>query len=152
MKHDNKILCRYTITENTDSSDFIDICTEHLNGLKTTIKKKIISSALELLQNNRIYNNKNEAIILVTETTFYYVVEVKQYMETEILEDVSRCLNNINEIKLNDLQTIYNKNLSKTSSTTGNGHILCRIKSGHLIDYYISDSNMFIIKLNFNKL
>ncbi|MDD2385583.1 MAG: DUF6272 family protein [Bacteroidales bacterium] len=152
MKHEEKILCYYETTQNADAGAFVALVSEQLSNLKTKIKKRIILSAVELLQNNLIYNNKNAAIFQVIETTSDYIVEIKQAMETAMIENIIKQLKNINEIEVVDLQGIYQKNLSTTSNSTGNGHVFCRIKSENPIDFYISGGNIFIIKLKFNKL
>ncbi len=152
MKHEEKILCHYEINQSTDAGDFISLLSEYLTSLKTKLKKRIILSVLELVQNKIIYNNKNAATIQVIETYSYYIVKIRQYMETTMVENLINQLKNTNNIETSDLKGVYQENLLKALPTTGNGHIFCRIKSENPIDFYINDCNIFIIKLKFNKL
>ena len=152
MVHEDKIFFHYETEQNTNAGDFVVLLSEHLLGVKTKNRKRIVSCALELLQNNLIHNEENKAVIQVIETAFNYIVKIQQYMDNQIIENLIAQFTNINSIEAGDLRLLYQQNFSNSLATTGNGHVFCRIKSENTIDYYISDCNIFIIKLKFNKL
>ena len=132
--------------------NMIETIESQLAEIEKPLRKRIVSCAIELIQNNIIHNSRNEIVVKAYES------------DSQITLNTYRKLNDSNAILLQDkildinnkiifqLKELFKQNLNNEISTqgTGNGLILCRLKSDSEI-YTNSDGDTFEITLKFNK-
>ncbi|MBO4875910.1 MAG: hypothetical protein J5542_11460 [Bacteroidales bacterium] len=123
-----------------------------LQEIDKPLRKRIISCAIELLQNNSIHNNSNEIDISVTETDANIKLNTARKLDEKCAKFLNNKIQEINNISIGNLKELFKKNLSAENLTqgTGNGLILCRLKSDTAIETKFSGET-FEINLTFNK-
>jgi hypothetical protein len=98
--------------------------------------------ATELVQNNIIHNNSNPCVLKIYENYDDIILEITQEInktQLEIILNKISCINNYSDETLKD---IYKKNIVNSSEKrVGNGLILCRIKSGNIIEIKSEESS-----------
>ena len=130
----------------------IETIESQLAEIEKPLRKRIVSCAIELIQNNIIHNSGNEIVVKAYESDNQITLNTYRklndsdaiFLRNKILD-----INNKNTIKLKEL---FKQNLDNESATqgTGNGLILCRLKSDSDI-YTNSDGDTFEITLKFDK-
>ena len=140
------------ISAESDCENIVETLENQLQKIDKPLRKRIISCAIELLQNNTIHNKGNGIDISVTETDDCIRLNTARKLDgksTKFLNDKIQEINNISTVNLKDL---FKKNLSveNLEQGTGNGLILCRLKSDSYIETKFSDET-FEINLTFNR-
>ena len=130
----------------------IETIESQLAEIKKPLRKRIVSCAIELIQNNIIHNSGNEIVVKAYESDSQITLNSYRklndsdaiFLRNKILD-----INNKNTIQLKEL---FKQNLNNESATqgTGNGLILCRLKSDSEI-YTNNDGDTFEITLKFDK-
>lgn len=116
------------------------------------LRKRIVSCAIELIQNNIIHNSGNEIVVNAYESDNQITLNTYRKLSdasTSILQNKILDINNKSTFQLKELFK-HNINNESTIQGTGNGLILCRLKSDSEI-YTNSDGDTFEITLKFNK-
>lgn len=123
-----------------------------LQEIDKPLRKRIISCAIELLQNNTIHNHGNGIDISVTETDNCIKLNTARKLDEKSANFINNKIQEINNISIANLKELFKKNLSAENLTqgTGNGFILCRLKSDSDIETKFSDET-FEINLTFNR-
>lgn len=149
---DTKTILSLNFPAGGDYENIVENMDNKLNGIDKPLRKRIISCAIELLQNNTIHNNGNEIHISVIESNDFIKLRTSRKLDGTN----SLCLNykikEINNISIDDLKKTFKQNISNENMEqgTGNGLILCRLKSDSDIETIVSDET-FEINLTFNK-
>jgi transcriptional regulator of heat shock response len=135
-------------TNNENAKDnFAQILIDKLEIITpTTIKKKIITCCIELIQNNLKYNSY-PATLQIIEYREFFIINIIETIKKDPFIKTSQIINRINETDLTTLKNIYNNNLDSINENTGNGLILCRLKShDKIITEYKEIHNSKLIK------
>lgn len=138
-----------------DYSDFNIILQEKLMALGIRNLKKILISAVELIQNNLIHNDNLKLELKIYRDNNYIFVETQQYLIPEICTQVINKISKINTQSISELKEIYQQNIKNTdniSQNAGNGFIICKLKSENNIDIKVIDENnrkKLLIKLKY---
>lgn len=130
----------------------IETIESQLAEIGKPLQKRIVSCAIELIQNNIIHNSGNEIVVKAYESDNHITLNTYRKLSdanARILQNKIFDINNKGILKLKEL---FKQNLNNESATqgTGNGLILCRLKSDSEI-YTNSDGGTFEITLKFNK-
>ena len=130
----------------------IETIESQLAEIGKSLRKRIVSCAIELIQNNIIHNSGNEIVVKAYESDSQITLNTYRKLNdanTITIQSKILDINNKNTIQLKEL---FKQNLNNESATqgTGNGLILCRLKSDSEI-YTNSDGDTFEITLKFNK-
>ena len=122
-----------------------------LQEIDKPLRKRIISCAIELLQNNTIHNHGNGIDISVTESDNCIRLNTARKLDEKSANFLNNKIHEINNISIDNLKELFKKNLSAENliQGTGNGLILCRLKSDSDIETKFSDDT-FEINLTFN--
>lgn len=141
------------VSESKNRENFTDIIDESLSQLDKTIRRRIVSCAIELIQNNLKYNTSEDIIVELTEEDGTYLLNTSRNLDQETCNMLIEKIEEINSTEHETLKRRFLSNLDKddTASSTGNGLILCRLKSDDVI-YTCTDSNKLYIRLKFNKI
>lgn len=136
----------------SDCKNIVETLESQLQEIDKPLRKRIISCAIELLQNNSIHNNSNEIDISVTETDANIKLNTARKLDEKCAKFLNNKIQEINNISIGNLKELFKKNLSAENLTqgTGNGLILCRLKSDTAIETKFSGET-FEINLTFNK-
>lgn len=146
-----KSILELCVSDKENNDDFADIIDKSLNQASKAIRKRIVSCAIELIQNNLIYNNKGEIIIEVFESEESYFLNTARKIDYEGAKILKNKISAINSTEREQLKKIFLENLDKnTSGSTGNGLILCRLKSDDEI-IVTETIDRLEINLRFNK-
>ncbi|MBR4584960.1 MAG: hypothetical protein IKO34_14275 [Bacteroidales bacterium] len=123
-----------------------------LQEIDKPLRKRIISCAIELLQNNTIHNHGNGIDISVTEMNDCIKLKTARELDIKSINFLNYKIQEINNISIDNLKELFKKNLSAENleQGTGNGLILCRLKSDSDIETKFSDET-FEINLTFNR-
>ena len=130
----------------------IETIERQLAEIEKPLRKRIVSCAIELIQNNIIHNSGNEIVVKAHESDNQITLNTYRKLNglnATILQNKILDINTKSAFQLKDL---FKQNLNNESATqgTGNGLILCRLKSDSEI-YTNSDGDTFEITLKFNK-
>ena len=130
----------------------IETIESQLAEIEKSLRKRIVSCAIELIQNNIIHNGGSEIVVKAYESDNQITLNTYRklnHSSTIILQNKILDINNKSIIQLKEL---FKQNLNNESATqgTGNGLILCRLKSDSEI-YTNHDGNTFEITLKFDK-
>ena len=130
----------------------IETIENQLAEIEKPLRKRIVSCTIELIQNNIIHNNGTEIVVKAYESNDQITLNTYRklnHSSTIILHNKILDINNKSIIQLKEL---FKQNLNNESATqgTGNGLILCRLKSDSDI-YTNSDGDTFEITLKFDK-
>lgn len=130
----------------------IESIESQLAEIEKPLRKRIVSCAIELIQNNIIHNSRNEIVVKAYESDSQITLNTYRKLNDSdaiFLRNKILYINSKNTIQLKE---IFKQNLNNESATqgTGNGLILCRLKSDSEI-YTNSDGDTFEITLKFNK-
>ncbi|MBN2776355.1 MAG: hypothetical protein JXR36_01855 [Bacteroidales bacterium] len=140
---------------NTDTN--IDVLIETIEKTlhkfnNKTITKRILACSIELIQNNIIHNKNKPSEIIISETEDTIDLKISQSILFYDAQNILKIINSINQNNIEALKIIYRQNLSGEEKTTGNGLIICRIKSENKIKFNCTNSDLYEIILKFNKL
>ncbi|PLX06605.1 MAG: hypothetical protein C0596_14890 [Marinilabiliales bacterium] len=120
------------------------------------MRKKIVVCSIELIQNNLKHNPEYTAKLSITENINEYVISIKETINKSKLENLKNKINEINKTEIDQLNQIYNQNLENNQINTGNGLVLCKLKSTkNIYIYYSETSNNLVesrIDITFEKL
>ena len=147
-----KIILSLHFSAESECENIVETLERKLQEIDKPLRKRIISCAIELLQNNTIHNKGNGIDISVTETNNC----IRLYTARKLDEKNAKFLNNkiqeINNISSDNLKELFKKNLSAENLEQGtrNGLILCRLKSDTDIETKFSGET-FEINLTFNR-
>ena len=136
----------------SDYENIVETLENKLQEIEKPLQKRIVSCAVELIQNNIIHNSGNEILVRAYESDNQITLNTYRKLNdanTITLQSKILDINNKNTIQLKEL---FKQNLNNESATqgTGNGLILCRLKSDSEI-YTNSDGDTFEITLKFDK-
>ena len=136
----------------SDCENIVETLESQLQEIDKPLRKRIISCAIELLQNNSIHNNSNGIDISVTESDHCIKLNTARKLDEKSAIFLNGKIQGINNISADNLKELFKKNLSAENLTqgTGNGLILCRLKSDTDIETKFSDET-FEINLTFNR-
>ena len=140
------------ISAESDCENIVETLESQLQEIDKPLLKRIISCAIELLQNNTIHNKGNGIDISVTETDANIKLNTARKLDKISANYLNNKIQEINNIGTNNLKELFKKNLSSENleQGTGNGLILCRLKSDTAIETKFSDET-FEINLTFNR-
>ncbi|MDR2010624.1 MAG: DUF6272 family protein [Bacteroidales bacterium] len=156
MTSKEKILLDLTFKENNDYSDFHLVISEKLKHLELSLRKKIIICSVELIQNNHKHNNGEMKIEIYAENENIFIESCQKVSDEKLLL-IKNIIEKINTLSVPELKKLYRNNLTgcKENISTGNGLIICKLKS--LNNIYIDTikdkgiNNLFIkLKFNYN--
>ena len=130
----------------------IETIESQLAEIEKTLRKRIVSCAIELIQNNLIHNSGNGIVVKAYESDNKITLNTYRKLSDAnaiILQNKILDINNKDTFQLKEL---FKQNLNNESATqgTGNGLILCRLKSDSEI-YTNSEGDTFEITLKFDK-
>ena len=146
-----KLILELCVSDKENNDNFADIIDKSLSQASKAIRKRIVSCAIELIQNNLIYNNKGEIIIEVFESEESYFLNTSRKIDYEVAKILKNKISAINSTEREQLKKMFLENLDKnTSGSTGNGLILCRLKSDDIINV-TETTDKLEINLIFNK-
>lgn len=147
-----KTILSLHISAESDCENIVETMESQLQEIDKPLRKKIISCAIELLQNNTIHNHGNGIDISVTEMNDCIKLKTARKLDEISANYLNNKIQEINNIGTNNLKELFKKNLSSENSEqgTGNGLILCRLKSDTDIETKFSDET-FEINLTFNR-
>ena len=136
----------------SDCENIVETLENKLQEIDKPLRKRIISCAIELLQNNTIHNKGNGIEISVTESDDCVKLNTARKLDEKSANFLNNKIQEINNIDTNNLKELFKKNLSSENleQGTGNGLILCRLKSESDIETKFSDET-FEINLTFNR-
>ena len=136
----------------SDCENIVETLESKLQEIDKPLRKRIISCAIELLQNNTIHNKGNGIDISVTETDANIKLNTARKLDEKSANFLNNKIQGINNISTDNLKELFKKNLSAENleQGTGNGLILCRLKSDKIIETKFSDET-FEINLAFNR-
>lgn len=99
-----------------------------------SIRKKISVCILEIVQNNCIHNNNEDLIIQILKNKTIKIVFTHKLIIDNYLK-LKNHIQEINSFSIEELKNIKIHNIISQSKkkSTGNGLIICRIKSGNPI-------------------
>ncbi len=136
-----KIILELNTEHNNIAEEFGIILFQELNIIEPiSLRKKILSCSIELIQNNLKHNTK-PAIFRFVEHNDYYKADITEALFEESFQKLCASIELINSQSINELKIKYQENLTKDSTNTGNGLILCRLKSSDTINYRVLDSD-----------
>lgn len=140
------------ISAKNDYENIVETLDSQLQKIDKTLRKRIISCAIELLQNNTIHNKGNGIDISIIENDVCIKLNTARKLDEKSANFINNKIQDINNISADNLKELFKKNLSAENLTqgTGNGLILCRLKSDTAIETKFSDDT-FEINLTFNK-
>ena len=135
-----------------DCENIVETLESKLQEIDKTLRKRIISCAIELLQNNTIHNKGNGIDISVIESDGRIKLKTARKLDRECGKFLIDKIQEINNISTDNLKELFKKNLSSENleQGTGNGLILCRLKSDTDIETKFSDET-FEMNLTFNR-
>ena len=147
-----KAILSLHISAESDCENIVETLESQLQEIDKPLRKRIISCAIELLQNNIIHNKGNGIEISVAETDDCIKFNTTRKLDEKSATFLSNKIQEINNISIDNLKELFKKNLSaeNLSQGTGNGLILCRLKSDSDIETKFS-SETFEINLTFNR-
>jgi len=136
----------------SDCENIVETLESQLQEIGKPLRKRIISCAIELLQNNTIHNHGNGIDIYVTESDNCIRLNTARKLDEKSANFLNNKIQEINNISIDNLKELFKKNLSAENliQGTGNGLILCRLKSDSDIETKFSDDT-FEINLTFNR-
>ena len=136
----------------SDCENIVETLENKLQEIDKPLRKRIISCAIELLQNNSIHNNSNGIDISVTEINGCVKLNTTRKLNEKSAKFLNNKIREINNISTDNLKVLFKKNISAENleQGTGNGLILCRLKSDTAIETKFS-SETFEINLTFNR-
>lgn len=135
----------------SDCENIVETLENKLQEIDKPLRKRIISCAIELLQNNTIHNKGNGMDISVIKTDDCIILNTTRKLDEKSANYLNNKIQEINNISINNLKELFKKNLSAENleQGTGNGLILCRLKPDSYIETKFSDDT-FEINLTFN--
>lgn len=147
-----KTILSLHISAGSDCENIVETLENKLQEIDKPLRKRIISCAIELLQNNTIHNHDNGIEITVTETDDCIKLNTTRKLDEKSAKFLNNKIQEINNISTDNLKVLFKKNLSaeNLSQGTGNGLILCRLKSDTAIETKFSDET-FEINLTFSR-
>ena len=136
----------------SDCENIVETLENKLQEIDKPLRKRIIFCAIELLQNNTIHNKGNGIEISVTESDDCIKLKTARKLDEISANYLNNKIQEINNISVVNLKVLFKKNLSSENleQGTGNGLILCRLKSDTAIETKFSDET-FEINLTFNR-
>lgn len=136
----------------SDCENIVETLENKLQGIDKPLRKRIISCTIELLQNNTIHNHSNGIDISVIESNDCIKLKTARKLDEISANYLNNKIQEINNISVVNLKVLFKKNLSSENleQGTGNGLILCRLKSDTDIESKLSDET-FEINLTFNR-
>ena len=137
MNEKNHILSFSVTAQNRDN--YANTLENSLSGLDIKVRKRIIICCIELIQNNLKYNQAENINIEISRQGNKLTVNTFRKMSPSI-----------NERETSEWQVKYQNNICKeiSSESTGNGLIICKLKSSNDIITNI-ENNILEISLNF---
>lgn len=147
-----KTILSLHISTGNDCENIVETLESKLQEIDKPLRKRIISCAIELLQNNTIHNKGNGIDISVIETNDCIKLKTARKLDEISTNYLNNKIQEINNISRVNLKELFKKNLSSENleQGTGNGLILCRLKSDSDIETKFSDGT-FEINLTFNR-
>lgn len=147
-----KTILSLHISAGNDCENIVETLENKLQEIDKPLRKRIISCAIELLQNNSIHNNSNGIDISVIESNDCIKLKTTRKLDEISANYLNNKIQEINNISVVNLKVLFKKNLSSENleQGTGNGLILCRLKSDSDIETRFSDKT-FEINLTFNR-
>ena len=147
-----KTILSLHISAESDCENIVETLENKLQEIDKPLRKRIISCAIELLQNNSIHNKGNGIDISVIESDGCIKLKTARELDEISANYLNNKIQEINNISIDNLKDLFKKNLSaeNLSQGTGNGLILCRLKSDSDIETKFSDTT-FEINLTFNR-
>ncbi len=147
-----KTILSLHISAGSDCENIVETLESKLQEIDKPLRKRIISCAIELLQNNTIHNQGNGIDISVAEMNDKIKLNTARKLDLKSVKLLNNKIQEINNISTCNLKELFKKNLSAENLTqgTGNGLILCRLKSDTDIETKFSDET-FEINLTFNR-
>ncbi len=140
------------ISAESECENIVETLESKLQEIDKPLRKRIISCTIELLQNNTIHNKGNIIDISVSETDNCIRLNTARKLDEKSANFLNNKIQEINNISIDNLKELFKKNLSAENliQGTGNGLILCRLKSDSDIETKFSDET-FEINLTFNR-
>ena len=147
-----KTILSLHISAGSECENIVETLESKLQEIDKPLRKRIISCAIELLQNNTIHNKGNGIDISVIETNDCIKLKTAWKLDEISTNYLNNKIQEINNISRVNLKELFKKNLSSENlgQGTGNGLILCRLKSDSDIETKFSDET-FEINLTFNR-
>ncbi len=147
-----KTILSLHISAGNDCENIVETWESKLQEIDKPLRKRIISCAIELLQNNTIHNKGNGIDISVIESNDCIKLKTARKLDEISANYLNNKIQEINNISVVNLKVLFKKNLSSENleQGTGNGLILCRLKSDSDIETKFSDET-FEINLTFNR-
>lgn len=147
-----KTILSLHISAGSECENIVETLESKLQEIDKPLRKRIISCAIELLQNNFIHNHGNGIDISVIESDGCIKLKTARKLDEISASYLNNKIQEINNISIVNLKDLFKKNLSSENlgQSTGNGLILCRLKSDSDIETMFSDET-FEINLTFNR-
>ena len=147
-----KTILSLHISAESDCENIVETLESKLQEIDKPLRKRIISCAIELLQNNSIHNKSNGIDISVIESNDCIKLKTARKLDIKSINFLNYKIQEINNISIDNLKELFKKNLSAENleQGTGNGLILCRLKSDSDIETKFSDET-FEINLTFSR-
>lgn len=132
--------------------NMIETIESQLAEIEKPLRKRIVSCTIELIQNNIIHNNGTEIVVKAYESNDQITLNTYRKLNDSNALILRNKILDINNKSIIQLKELFKQNLNNESATqgTGNGLILCRLKSDSDI-YTNSDGDTFEITLKFDK-
>ena len=126
-----KTILSLHISAGSDCENIVETLESKLQEIDKPLRKRIISCAIELLQNNSIHNKSNGIDISVIESDGCIKLKTARKLDEISASYLNNKIQEINNISIVNLKDLFKKNLSSENlgQGTGNGLIPCRLKS-----------------------
>jgi hypothetical protein len=153
MTEKEKILVELDFGGKDDYIDFHIKIEEKIKNLPLPLRKRIIACSTELIQNNFIHNNNMPMNFQIAATSKNILIRCLYHQANKKLIQLTDIIENINSFSFLKLKELYLNNLTSNTNgdTTGNGLIICKLKSKNNINIFIDKhENNFLLELKFD--
>lgn len=147
-----KHIFSFCVSAEQNCNNFVEIMEANLQELNLPLRKRIISCAIELIQNNLIHNSGEKIEVGLSENKDFYILQTERQVDYDTACELEAKIAEINATDIELLKQRYKQNLANTSESTGtgNGLLQCKIKSRSNITIQLVENKLFI-NLSFEK-
>ena len=147
-----KTILSLHISAESECENIVETLESQLQEIDKPLRKRIISCTIELLQNNTIHNKGNGINISIIKTDDCIKLNTTRKLNEKSAKFLNNKIREINNISTDNLNELFKKNLGAENleQGTGNGLILCRLKSESDIETKFLEET-FEINLTFNR-
>lgn len=149
---DTQRILSLEVSKSKNSENFVEILNNSLQNEIVQLKKRIVSCAIELIQNTLIHNTEESIFTIIEKQGTRIILSTHQQITHNAALNIIEQINIINGKNSEGLKSTYRYNLENSNGkqNTGNGLIVCRMKSDRDISSEYIENQLYI-KLIFEK-